>query len=75
MFQKTSIFQDSCSHSSIRSNIKKVFEKEGFHIIHMEKPEEYNLSINVIVGNSLIMYANGIGTGDAASISLIKNRE
>ncbi|MFZ0455603.1 MAG: hypothetical protein WCE54_03645 [Ignavibacteriaceae bacterium] len=71
-FQKTSIFQDSSSHSSIRSNIEKVFEKEGFHIIHMEKPEEYKLSINVIVGDSLIMYANGIGTGDAASITLIK---
>ena len=71
-FQKSTIFQDSSSQSSVKSNIEKVFEKEGIHITHIEKPAEYKLSINVILGDSLIIYANGIGSGDASSITLVK---
>ncbi|MEJ2614405.1 MAG: hypothetical protein P8Z35_05580 [Ignavibacteriaceae bacterium] len=74
-FQNSSIFQDSSSQSSIRSNIEKVFEKEGIHITHIEKPAEYKLSINVIIGDSLKINANGIGTGDAASVTLVKKPE
>jgi len=71
-FQKSTIFQDSSSKSSIKSNIEKIFEKEGIHITHIEKPSEYQLSVNIIVGDSLIIDANGIGAGDAISVTLVK---
>lgn len=71
-FQKSTIFQDSSSQSSIRSNIEKVFENEGIKISHAEKPGEYKLSINVIIGDSLLINASGLGAGDAASITLVK---
>ena len=74
-FQKSTIFQDSSSQSSVKSNIEKVFEKEGIHITHIEKPAEYKLSINILIGDSLIVNANGIGAGDAASVTLVKKPE
>lgn len=71
-FLKSAVFQDSISHNLIKSNIEKVFENNGIKITHIEKPGEYKLSINIIIGDSLIINADGIGAGDAASITVIK---
>ena len=54
-FQNPNIFADSTSQRAIESKIEKVFENEGINIIHIEKPEEYKLYINVIIRDSLII--------------------
>ncbi len=47
-FQNPALFQDSSSQSSIKSNIEKVFEKEGIHIIHEENRKNMNYQLMLL---------------------------
>lgn len=72
-FQSPTIFKDSSSQHMIESEIKNIFENEGIHIIHEEKPEEYKLNINILIGDSLIIEENSIGVGGGDSIVEVKH--
>jgi hypothetical protein len=67
-FQNTVLLKDNVSQSSIKSKIENVFENEGIHISHIEKPAEYKLYINIIISDSLIIRAKGIAAGGASTI-------
>ena len=70
-FQNPAMFKDSTSQKTLKSNIERVFENEGIHLIHIEKPEEYKLNITVTIKDSLIIEAKGTGT-NGTSISIVK---
>ena len=71
IFRNPMTFNDSTSQNTIKSNIERVFENEGIHLIHIEKPEEYKLNITVTIKDSLIIEAKGTGT-NGTSISIVK---
>ncbi len=72
-FQNPGMFKDSTSKKTIESNIENIFENEGIDIIHLEKPEEYKLNINIIIKDSLIIYAESIGIGGGDSVIKVKH--
>jgi hypothetical protein len=67
-FENPVMFKDSTSKNIIKSKIENIFENEGIFVIHDEKPEEYKLDIDIIIKDSLIMKAKGIGVGGGNSI-------
>ena len=71
-FQNPEMFKDSSSKNMVESEIEKIFEAEGIHIIHEEKPEEYKLNIHIQIGDSLRIEEKTIGVG-GISIIVVKH--
>jgi hypothetical protein len=71
-FKNPEMFKDSTSKHIIESEIKNIFKNEGIHIIQEEKPEEYKLTINIQIGDSLIIEQKSIGVG-GISIVIVKH--
>ena len=69
-FQNSAMFGDSASNDIIKSKIETIFENEGVHIIHLEKPEEYKLNINIIIKDSLIIETKSTGTSGNSIITV-----
>ncbi len=59
-FQNPKIFKDSSSMNLVESEIERIFENEGIHLIHEEKPEEFKIDINIQIGDSLRIEENSI---------------
>jgi len=72
-FQNPKIVKDSTSEHKIESEIENIFENEGIHIIHEEKPEEYKFYINILIGDSLIIEEKSIGIGGGDSIIEVRH--
>lgn len=73
-FQNFTIFKDSTSQNTLESNIEKVFENEGIHVIHIEEPEDYKLNISITIRDSLIIETKGIGLGGTSTYIVKKPR-
>jgi hypothetical protein len=74
IFQNPMTFNDSTSQNTIKSNIERVFENEGIHIIHKEKPEEYKLKVIIIIRDSLIIESKDMSLSGQATYTVKKPR-
>ena len=72
-FKNSGLFKDSSSQQRVELKIEDIFKNKGIHIIHEEKPEEYKIDINIIIGDSLIIEENSIGNVSGNSIVEVKH--